>query len=398
VKKTLFTILLQPIQAIIASMSEIIDQESHSQKLFFADFVKKLIFGYVYQVSSLRNLSLELQTNPMCRAVGLRYTPFSTLKDGFSRFESKHFKQLFESVLEQTKLSQVKQLDEMGVFRVIDGSLFPTLLQMSWTSYRKAKNAFKLHLCFELNRMIPTEFWVGTGNSSERQFLESVLEAGITYIADRGYFSFGVADKIVQAKAFFVMRTKNNLLYKVVENLPIETCEMPNCFRKVTDEIVIFSGDEKQNRLRLITFEVAGSYFRVVSNRFDLMTLNIVVLYAYRWQIELFFKFMKRTMKGIELFNHSQNGVEIQFYGLMSVAILMLKLKQDCQELEKEVETEEVEEEKRKENRASPSKWIKNIAQVFYKSWKISKNWLVVVKNSLAQVADYQLLKLLNAV
>jgi hypothetical protein len=398
VKKTLFTILLQPIEAIIASMSEIIDQESHSQKLFFADFVKKLIFGYVYQVSSLRNLSLELQTNPMCRAVGLRYTPFSTLKDGFSRFESKHFKQLFESVLEQTKLSQVKQLDEMGVFRVIDGSLFPTLLQMSWTSYRKAKNAFKLHLCFELNRMIPTEFWVGTGNSSERQFLESVLEAGITYIADRGYFSFGVADKIVQAKAFFVMRTKNNLLYKVVENLPIETCEMPNCFRKVTDEIVIFSGDEKQNRLRLITFEVAGSYFRVVSNRFDLMTLNIVVLYAYRWQIELFFKFMKRTMKGIELFNHSQNGVEIQFYGLMSVAILMLKLKQDCQELEKEVETEEVEEEKRKENRASPSKWIKNIAQVFYKSWKISKNWLVVVKNSLAQVADYQLLKLLNAV
>jgi len=335
VKKTLFTILLQPIEAIIASMSEIIDQESHSQKLFFADFVKKLIFGYVYQVSSLRNLSLELQTNPMCRAVGLRYTPFSTLKDGFSRFESKHFKQLFESVLEQTKLSQVKQLDEMGVFRVIDGSLFPTLLQMSWTSYRKAKNAFKLHLCFELNRMIPTEFWVGTGNSSERQFLESVLEAGITYIADRGYFSFGVADKIVQAKAFFVMRTKNNLLYKVVENLPIETCEMPNCFRKVTDEIVIFSGDEKQNRLRLITFEVAGSYFRVVSNRFDLMTLNIVVLYAYRWQIELFFKFMKRTMKGIELFNHSQNGVEIQFYGLMSVAILMLKLKQDCQELEK---------------------------------------------------------------
>lgn len=397
-KKTLFTILLQPIEAIIASMSEIIDQESHSQKLFFADFVKKLIFGYVYQVSSLRNLSLELQTNPMCRAVGLRYTPFSTLKDGFSRFESKHFKQLFESVLEQTKLSQVKQLDEMGVFRVIDGSLFPTLLQMSWTSYRKAKNAFKLHLCFELNRMIPTEFWVGTGNSSERQFLESVLEAGITYIADRGYFSFGMADKIVQAKAFFVMRTKNNLLYKVVENLPIETCEMPNCFRKVTDEIVIFSGDEKQNRLRLITFEVAGSYFRVVSNRFDLMTLNIVVLYAYRWQIELFFKFMKRTMKGIELFNHSQNGVEIQFYGLMSVAILMLKLKQDCQELEKEVETEEVEEEKRKENRASPSKWIKNIAQVFYKSWKISKNWLVVVKNSLAQVADYQLLKLLNAV
>jgi Transposase DDE domain. len=397
VKKTLFTILLQPIEAIIASMSEIIDQESHSQKLFFAGFIKKLIFGYVYQVSSLRNLSLELQTNPLSRGLGLGLTPFSTLKDGFSRFDSKHFKQLFESVLAQTSLSKIGHLDELGIFRVIDGSLFPTLWQMNWTSYRKTKNAFKLHLSFELNRMIPTEFWVATGNSSERKFLESVLEAGITYIADRGYCSFALLDKVAQAEAFFVFRGRDNLLYQVVEKLLIETSEMPKCLRNVTDEIVIFKGDEQQNQWRLISFEVAGSYFRLLTNRFDVPTLNIIILYAYRWQIELFFKFMKRTMKGIHLFNHSQNGVEIQFYLLMSVAILMLKLKQHCQELEKEVEKAEAAKEKREEDSRSPSEWIKSIARVFYKSWKISKNWLIVVKNSLAQVADYQLLKLLNA-
>ncbi len=262
-------------------MSGIIDQESNSQKLFFTDFVQKLVFGYLYQVSSLRNLALELQTNPMCRALGLGFTPFSTLKDGFSRFESRHFKQLFESLLEHSNLCRVKCLDEIGMCRVIDGSLFPTLIQMSWTSYRKTKNAFKLHLSFELNRMIPTEFWIGTGNSSERKFLESVLEAGITYIADRGYFSYAIADKVLQAKAFFVMCGKDNLLYKVVETLTIETCRIPICFRRVTDEIVIFTNDEKQNRLRLITFEVAGSYFRLVSNRFDLSTLQIIILYAY---------------------------------------------------------------------------------------------------------------------
>ena len=122
----LFTILLQPLEAIIASMSDIIDQESHSQKLFFADFVNKLLFGYIYQVSSLRNLSLELQTNSSCREIGLSFTPFSTLKDGFSRFSSRYFKQLFETAVAQITLGQVKQLEEMGVFRVIDGSLFPT--------------------------------------------------------------------------------------------------------------------------------------------------------------------------------------------------------------------------------------------------------------------------------
>jgi len=206
--------LLQPIEPIIASVSEIIDQESDSQKLFFADFVKKLIFGYVYQVSSLRNLSLELQTNAICRALKLELTPFSTLKDGFLRFESKHFKQLFETVLERTKLFQVPFLDEIGIFRVIDGSLFPTLLSMNWTNYRKRKNAFKLHLSFELNRMIPVEFWVGKGNSSERSFLEKIIEEGITYIADRGYYSFALADQVMQANAFFVFRGKDNLLCK----------------------------------------------------------------------------------------------------------------------------------------------------------------------------------------
>lgn len=95
-KKTIFTLLLQPIAASLASMSPIIDHQALSQKLLFADFVRKLIFGYVYQVSSLRNLAVELQTNPVCRAVGLSFTPFSTLKDGFSRFRSGHFKQFLK--------------------------------------------------------------------------------------------------------------------------------------------------------------------------------------------------------------------------------------------------------------------------------------------------------------
>ncbi len=168
--KKLFSILLQPIEAIIASLSPIIDQASLSQKLFFADFVRKLLFGYVEQVSSLRSLPIQLQTNEKCRQLGLFYTPFSTLKDGFSRFPSEHFKQLFETVLASISLKKIQCLDEIGLFRVIDGSLFPTLIQMSWTNYRKRKNAFKLHLSFELNRLIPTEFLLGSGNSSERTF------------------------------------------------------------------------------------------------------------------------------------------------------------------------------------------------------------------------------------
>lgn len=388
----LFFKLLQPIEAIIISLSPIIDQESLSQKLFFADFVKKLLFAYLEQVSSLRSLPIELKTNWKCAELGLSYTPFSTLKDGFSRFESKYFKEVFEAVLASTKLKSVKAIDELGLFKVIDGSLFPTLMQMSWSEYRRKKNAFKLHLSFELNRLIPTEFIIGSGKSNERIFLESVLEASVTYIADRGYASFAVIAKLFKANAYFIFRVKDNLLYQVQETLEVAVCELPKCFRNMTDELIIFSNDKHNQVVRQIQFEVCRSKFRLITNRRDLTTLQIIILYAYRWQIELFFKYVKRTLNGLHLFNHSQNGVEIQFYVLMTLALLLLKFKQDSQK--QETKKSEKEEELREVN---PSEWIRKITKIFYDGWKISKSWLLIVKNSLTKTIDIELLTLLNS-
>lgn len=387
----LFNLLLRPIEAVIASISPIIDQAALSQKLFFADFVKKLLFAYLEQVSSLRSLAVELQTNQKCPALGLAYTPFSTLKDGFYRFSSEACRTLFETVLRDLKLKRIKGLDEIGLFRVIDGSLFPTLIRMSWSKYRKKKNAFKLHLNFELNRMIPTEFLIGSGKSSERDFLLKVLEQGVTYIADRGYASFEIIAKLLQSQAYFVFRVKDNLLYKVQEGLSLGVEELPTCFHQVTDEIVSFSNDKHQSRVRLIQFKVAGSYFRLITNRFELSRLQIIILYAYRWQIELFFKYLKRTLNGLHLFNHSENGVGIQFYLLMTLALLLLKFKQQ-RESPKNKKKEKVE-----KNEANPSEWIKKISEIFYESWKISKKWLLIVKNSLSKVVDNELLTMLDS-
>src|ERR1043165_4504194 len=267
----------------MASISPIIDQETLSRKFFFADFVKKLLFAYLEQASSLRSLSVELQTNQKCQALGLEYTPFSTLKDGFYRFSSGTCRTLFETVLSELKLKRIKGLDEIGLFRVIDGSLFPTLIQMSWSEYRKKKNAFKLHLNFELNRMIPSEFLIGSGRSSEREFLLKVLEKGVTYIADRGYASFEIVAKLLESQTYFVFRVKDNLLYEVQEVLSIVAEELPKCFQLVRDELVIFKNDKHHSRVRLVQLKVAGSYFRLITNRFDLSTLEIIILYAYRW-------------------------------------------------------------------------------------------------------------------
>ncbi len=391
----LFNILLQPIEAIITSLSPIIDQASLSQKLFFAGFVRKLLFAYLEQVSSLRSLPLELQTNRKCRELGLFYTPFSTLKDGFARFESKYFKQVFETALASISLKRVKCLDELGLFQVIDGSLFPTLMQMSWSEYRKKKNAFKLHLSFELNRLIPTEFVIGSGKSSERVFLESVLQKEVTYIADRGYTSFEIIARVLQAESYFIFRVKDNLLYEVRERLGVAVFNLPKCFRAVRDELIIFKSDKSQNQVRMIQFEVCQSKFCLLTNRRDLTTLQIIILYAYRWQIELFFKYVKRTLKRLHLFNHSQNGVEIQFYLLMTLALLLMKLKQECQSVKKKKLS--ISGEKSEQREEKPSEWIRKITKIFYDGWKISKNWLLIVKNSLAKIIDIELLTLLNS-
>lgn len=387
----LFNLLLRPLEAVIASISPIIDQKALSQKLFFADFVKKLLFAYLEQVSSLRSLSVELQTNQKCQDLGLGYSPFSTLKDGFYRFSSDACQTLFETVLSEIKFKRITGLDEIGLFRVIDGSLFPTLIQMSWSEYRKNKNAFKLHLNFELNRMIPTEFLIGSGKSSEREFLLKVLEKGVTYIADRGYASFEIIAKLLQSQSYFVFRVKDNLLYEVEEVLRSADKKLPNCFREGRDELVIFKNDKHQNRVRLIQFKVAGSYFRLITNRLELSTLQMIILYAYRWQIELFFKYLKRTLNRLHLFNHSENGVGIQFYLLMTLALLLLKFKQQTEPKAKK-KAQRIE-----KNEANPSEWIKEISEIFYESWKISKKWLLIIKNSLSKVVDTHLLMLLDS-
>jgi len=92
---------------------------------------------------------------------------------------------------------------------------------MDWATYTKYKNGIKLHLSFDLNRMIPTEFLAKHANSSERAFLISILQSEVTYIADRGYFSFDVGHNIKKVKAFLIIRIKGNLKITVHKQLEV---------------------------------------------------------------------------------------------------------------------------------------------------------------------------------
>lgn len=111
-----------------------------------------------------------------------------------------------------------------------------------------------------------------------------MLQSGITYIADKGCFSFDLVQKVIQIQAFFILRVKENL--EISSNMPV-------CFKNVSDSVGVFKHDPNQHKLRLIQFQIWESCFMIATNRFDLSTLNIIILYAYRWQIELFSNTLK---------------------------------------------------------------------------------------------------------
>lgn len=104
-------------------------------------------------------------------ALNIDKVPYYTVNDAFERFSSDLFKGIFISLLATISLKAIPELAALGTLYCVDGSLFPTLTCMIWAEYKKKCQAIKIHLCFELNRMIPVDIIVGSGNSSEREAL-----------------------------------------------------------------------------------------------------------------------------------------------------------------------------------------------------------------------------------
>jgi hypothetical protein len=127
------------------------------------------------------------------------------------------------------------------------------VLQYLWAEYTSNHQALKLHLCFELNRMIPVDFLVGSGNSNERDALRKMLVSGVTYIADRGYMGSSLFHEICQAQSHFVFRVKCNLVYSSLQSLTVQLpVAVQNLFKNITDEQVQCTNDPSNHIYRLI--------------------------------------------------------------------------------------------------------------------------------------------------
>jgi len=328
-QSSVFDKLMEPVQSFIEKQNQELTPH-YREKFSYQEFSRLLIFYFVSDIPSIALLlNTYLKKDLLSPELKLSKVPRSTFNDAFERFSPDLFKEMFIYLLKTLSLAAISELAALGPLYCIDSSVFPVLSSVKWAEYKEKFRAAKMHLCFELNRMIPVNIIIGTGNSNERDALRQMLVGIVTYIADRGYMCFQLFHDILQAKAHFIFRVKSNLVYTVQESLSVQLPETVQAlFENVTDQIIQCSHAPFGHTYRLVRFGVGTEQFYLLTDRIDLTTFQIITLYAYRWQVELTFRFLKRTMYGIHLINNSECGVQIQFYVILIVALLELKLKQ----------------------------------------------------------------------
>ena len=202
-------------------------------------------------------------------------------------------------------------------------ALFP------WARFRQTKGAVKLHTLLDLRGSIPSFIHISDGKLHDVNIRDQIaFEAGSFYIMDRGYIDFGRLHSRHQAQAFFVIRAKSNLQFQRVYSHPIDKDTGLRC-----DQTIRLTGTRSRGDyptpLRRVKFYDAMHDQRLVflTNHFDLPALTIAALYRSRWQVELFFKWIKQHLRIKAFFGTSENAVKTQVWIAIAVYVLVAIVK-----------------------------------------------------------------------
>lgn len=202
-------------------------------------------------------------------------------------------------------------------------SMFP------WASFRRNKGAVKLHTLLDLRGSIPTFIHISDGKLHEVNTLDILpLEAGAFYVMDRGYLDFARQYKISQACAFFVIRAKSNLKCQRVYSHPVDKTTGLIC-----DQSVMLTGfyqaKDYPDKLRRVKYydAVTDKTLVFLTNNFTLPAMTITELYRCRWQVELFFKWIKQNLRIKTFYGTSENAVKAQIWIAVSVYLIVAIMK-----------------------------------------------------------------------
>ena len=214
---------------------------------------------------------------------------------------------------------------------VLDASTIDLCLSMfPWARFRKAKGAVKIHTLMNLQGNIPEFILISDGKLHDVNALDYLIPSpGAYYVMDRGYLDFARLYELDQAKAYFVTRAKNNFNFKRRYSHEVDKSTGVQCDQTVVLE-TYYSHQGYPQPLRRIRYydDNLGKRLVFLTNDFDLPATTITALYKSRWQIELFFKWIKQHLRIKTFYGTNQNAVKTQIWIAVSVYLLVAIAKQ----------------------------------------------------------------------
>ena len=241
------------------------------------------------------------------------------------------FYRLFEKLQSERGVMNDKRFRFKNQLRSIDSTTISLCLSIfEWAKFRRAKGGIKLHVMFDNKEQLPD--FINMTDAKQHDinaaFSMPIRENGI-YVMDRGYFCYHLFEKLRKNKAFFVIRTKTNTQYRIVKRNARSSRSIK------ADWIVAVAGTKSEQypeNLRLVKYldKETGRVYEYYTNNFALSAQTIADIYRSRWDIEIFFKFIKQNLKIKTFFGTSENAVMIQVWTAMIALLLVEYMRFKC--------------------------------------------------------------------
>lgn len=293
-----------------------------------------MMFGQLCNRASLRDLITILEAHSSkCYHLGLGKNISKTnLAYANQNRDCRIFEEFaYYMIAEAREKRKTKIFDIGGNVYAFDSTTIDLCLAVFWwAKFRKRKGGIKVHTLYDIETQIPTFFHITTASVNDVKAMDVIpYEQGSYYVFDRGYNDFKRLYKINTIEAYFVVRAKKNLQFKPIKwkrRLP------RNVRSDATVELTgFYPGKHYPDKLRLVRFwdEEQSREFTFLTNNFSLTSLQVANLYKNRWQIELFFKWLKQHLKIKKFWGTSENAVKIQIYCAICAYCLVAILQHD---------------------------------------------------------------------
>ena len=284
------------------------------------NLLQVMLYAQFAQKKSLRDICMSLQSRVSSwYHLGLQSISRNNLSNSLMKRPAIVFEKTFNMILSQLQKTKNHATDKRFKFKnllyAIDSTTISLCLSLyEWASFRTTKAGIKIHTSYNIKKQIP-EFMVVTEarQSDHRGILHISISKGAIYVLDRGYLCFKTLANISKNGAFFVTRTKTNTQYVIIEKKKAVGDGI------LEDCLISFTGvksPEYTEVVRLVRFENPedNKVYDYITNNFTLSSLTIANIYKARWDIELFFKWIKQNLKIKSFIGTSKNAVLIQIW------------------------------------------------------------------------------------